>query len=318
VRRPLVSVLLAFAGCLLLSQVLLVVGAALAFLLSGGRLGDELFGSYHLVHLGPASADRQDALMADASAELAAWEPALVDSKDGLGLRLFVDGGRRAPYAELRELAARHGFTSDRFTVGPRFPTTLTELAEDPLSAAGLTALGWMLLPSPLAFLMVGWRGRRRHVPRPPRRPGSGHGVLLGALVGAAAFGVVVALEAALAAIGLPVTEQRVVLAMLEQGGALRWGFIAVAVLLAPIGEELFFRGYVFEVLGRARGLVLAHVVSAGLFAAVHFNLGGLPIYLLLAVILAEAYRRSGGLLVPIVAHAVMNAATVATHLRAA
>jgi membrane protease YdiL (CAAX protease family) len=77
--------------------------------------------------------------------------------------------------------------------------------------------------------------------------------------------------------------------------------------VLAPIGEEIFFRGFVYNCvrqrLGRGWGLSL----SAGLFSLVHLGpLVLLPIFLV-GIALALAYERSGSLWVPIFMHATFN-----------
>lgn len=77
--------------------------------------------------------------------------------------------------------------------------------------------------------------------------------------------------------------------------------------VLAPIGEEIFFRGFVYNCarqrLGRGWGLVL----SSALFSLVHLGpLVLLPIFLV-GVVLALAYERTGSLWVPIFMHATFN-----------
>ena len=91
-----------------------------------------------------------------------------------------------------------------------------------------------------------------------------------------------------------------------------------VAVVLAPITEECFFRGLIFRGL-YDRSPVLAWVLSAGLFAAVHvIGYIGLysPVELVLAffqylpsgVALCIAYQRGGSILSPILTHMIVNA----------
>ena len=254
-------------------------------------------------------------MLLDARVELADFEPALVNVDSQRGLRLYIPEGRSVPHAELRELTARHGFTANRFSFGLRFQQTLMAFVEDPLSTFGPSALSWILLPTPLAFLILGWRARRKHVPKTTVRLSPGKGVVVGLLIGVLALGIAWVLETALAAIGFPVEEQGIVLALLDEGGSVRYAFIAVAVLLAPVGEELFFRSFAFGSLLEHRGPLVAHLVSGGLFTAVHFNPSGVAIYFLLAVVLAESYRRSGRLLVSMIAHGVFNATTVAMYL---
>ena len=97
------------------------------------------------------------------------------------------------------------------------------------------------------------------------------------------------------------------------------FGLMAVTVVvLAPIGEECFFRGLLLRGL-YDRSPALAWVLSAGLFAAVHvIGYIGLysPVELVLAffqylpsgVALCIAYQRGGSILSPILTHMIVNA----------
>lgn len=94
--------------------------------------------------------------------------------------------------------------------------------------------------------------------------------------------------------------------------------FMLGAAVLAPIGEEILFRGYVFNALRqtfaqRPWGLPLAYGVSALLFASVHsFSVTrGLiallvPLFLI-GLLLAWAMHRTRSLLPCIIAHAINN-----------
>ncbi len=88
---------------------------------------------------------------------------------------------------------------------------------------------------------------------------------------------------------------------------------VAVAVLIlmiavvAPICEEIFFRGVVF---GSARAVGLSKTgvaISAVLFAAVHLLPLLAPFYALFAVVMCWLYARTGTLAAPIAAHVTMN-----------
>jgi membrane protease YdiL (CAAX protease family) len=89
------------------------------------------------------------------------------------------------------------------------------------------------------------------------------------------------------------------------------WGRAAIlvaGVLLAPLAEEIFFRGYLFRAITARKGLLKGVAFSSALFGLIHLNLGAfLPIAAGSAV-LAVAYHRSGDLWVPITAHAFNNA----------
>jgi membrane protease YdiL (CAAX protease family) len=81
---------------------------------------------------------------------------------------------------------------------------------------------------------------------------------------------------------------------------------------MAPVCEELFFRGVIF---GSARAAGLNNVgvaLSAVLFASVHVSLLLAPFYLIFAVVMCWLYARTGTLAAPIAAHATLNSVACA------
>jgi membrane protease YdiL (CAAX protease family) len=88
--------------------------------------------------------------------------------------------------------------------------------------------------------------------------------------------------------------------------------------LIAPIGEETLFRGYIFNAIrltfqSRSWGLPLAYVASSLIFAVIHFSGATqgvvaliVPLFFL-ALVLAWGMHRTGSLLPGIVAHALVN-----------
>lgn len=93
--------------------------------------------------------------------------------------------------------------------------------------------------------------------------------------------------------------------------------FILMAVVLAPLAEELFFRGMLFPAFARRFRVGTAIVLSALLFAVLHVGTGATadlaPNAILAALIfplgllLAWIYHRRGTLLAPILVHAAFN-----------
>lgn len=77
--------------------------------------------------------------------------------------------------------------------------------------------------------------------------------------------------------------------------------------VLAPIAEESFFRGYVFTAFRRRRGRVVAYLLSAGLFAVLHFNLPALPAIFVVGLGFALLYDLTNSLIPGIVAHGLNN-----------
>ncbi len=94
------------------------------------------------------------------------------------------------------------------------------------------------------------------------------------------------------------------------------------AVLLAPVAEEVLYRGVVFGSLyGRSK--VLAYTVSVLLFALVHVSeyIGHVPIgtlalcflqYVPAGLVLAASYQLSGSVVSPILIHMAVNAVSIA------
>jgi membrane protease YdiL (CAAX protease family) len=80
-----------------------------------------------------------------------------------------------------------------------------------------------------------------------------------------------------------------------------------VAVVLAPLAEELLFRGILYPAIKRAGFPRLAFWGTSLLFALIHMNLITFLPLLLFAMILALLYERTGNLLAPLTAHAIFN-----------
>ena len=80
-------------------------------------------------------------------------------------------------------------------------------------------------------------------------------------------------------------------------------------IFVAPIGEEVLFRGILYPWAKRKFSRSIALWSTALLFGAIHLNLSGFIPLTLLAVILVWLYEYTGNLLAPIAVHCVFNAA---------
>ena len=78
-------------------------------------------------------------------------------------------------------------------------------------------------------------------------------------------------------------------------------------VFMAPIAEEIFFRGFVFGGLRRYLNLPLAGVISGSLFALAHGDPGLIVPFAAVGFVLAFVYERSGSLYTSIGVHFVFN-----------
>ena len=86
-------------------------------------------------------------------------------------------------------------------------------------------------------------------------------------------------------------------------------GFLAV--VLAPLFEEVLFRGIGLPVLARKFGAAPAVILASALFAAIHFHVPSLVPLFIIAVAFSLAYIHTGSILVPVVMHGLFNAVNV-------
>lgn len=86
------------------------------------------------------------------------------------------------------------------------------------------------------------------------------------------------------------------------------WWLLLAGIVVAPVVEEIFFRGFVFAGLSRRYGWLKAALVSSALFAVIHFQpLAIMPIFVL-GFVFAFLYQRSGSLWPAILMHVSTNA----------
>lgn len=96
--------------------------------------------------------------------------------------------------------------------------------------------------------------------------------------------------------------------AIVPRGGAELAVSLLAAALLPALCEELMFRGILFNWVERKWGARSAVLATSCLFAALHFNLMGFASFLLIGLLLASLRRKHGGIVLPILFHAVYNA----------
>jgi membrane protease YdiL (CAAX protease family) len=84
---------------------------------------------------------------------------------------------------------------------------------------------------------------------------------------------------------------------------------IVLAVVIAPISEEFIFRFFIYGVLRRYCGIVIALVFNALLFAAAHTHLPSAAPLFVLGGCFTLAYEWSGSILVSMAIHALFNSA---------
>jgi membrane protease YdiL (CAAX protease family) len=87
----------------------------------------------------------------------------------------------------------------------------------------------------------------------------------------------------------------------------------ATAILLAPVAEEMLFRGILYPAIKQAGYPRFALWGTVIMFAAVHMNLVTFLPLAVLALVLTALYERTNNLLAPIAAHALFNALNFVT-----
>ena len=185
------------------------------------------------------------------------------------------------------------------------------------MSLAGAIVL---LVSTPIALLLVSWLfvGRPNALAALPAFPGrdAQRALMIGLGWGVVAWvGSTILLAAGawiLEQIGeapQPEAAERAI-AMLDP-----WLTVIAIVILAPIAEEVFFRGVVFNAWLREGGRRYAYIGSAALFAVIHLSPVSLVPIFALGLALAWVYERTGSLLAPMAMHATVNGISVALAL---
>ncbi len=179
--------------------------------------------------------------------------------------------------------------------------TYLVQIAAGELGL-GVAVLGWLRIVDHAPFAALGL----------PRRPlgDLGVGVLGGAIlvvVGDAAL--VLVRELVILVSGHAPRQPNQVVACVRGGWI--WAIAPVILLAAPLGEELFFRGYVYRGLRRRLPVWAAALVSGIVFGASHFAgvdfLTLIPGLAVVGIGLALVYERRQSLLASMTAHATFN-----------
>lgn len=102
--------------------------------------------------------------------------------------------------------------------------------------------------------------------------------------------------------------SQKAVLLMRETQDMALLGAIAFsAVVVAPIAEEVIFRGFLYPVTKRYSERWFAAIFTGCLFSVIHFNLMSFPLLALMGIVLVVLYEVTGSLWVPIACHAAFN-----------
>lgn len=90
---------------------------------------------------------------------------------------------------------------------------------------------------------------------------------------------------------------------------------IISAAIVAPLVEEIVFRGFIYGVIKRYTDGIFAALCSSLLFAAIHLHVGTLFPLAMLAMVFCAMYELTGCLLVPILMHGLFNATSLTVML---
>ena len=88
---------------------------------------------------------------------------------------------------------------------------------------------------------------------------------------------------------------------------SIRAALIFFALVVAPITEELMFRGILLPVLAKGRHFIFAALLSSLLFALIHLHGPSFLTLMLLSVFFSLGYAATGSILTPIVMHMIFN-----------
>ncbi|MCF3651843.1 CPBP family intramembrane glutamic endopeptidase [Synoicihabitans lomoniglobus] len=115
-----------------------------------------------------------------------------------------------------------------------------------------------------------------------------------------------------LESLGLSVEKQELVNIFAETDSPIVLiGMSFLAVVVAPLVEEVIFRAGLFRFLRTRLPRWAAFVLPAAIFGSLHGNLVAFMPLFMLGIVFAVAYERTGRISVPILAHALFNLNTI-------
>ncbi len=182
------------------------------------------------------------------------------------------------------------------------------------MRAVVLTLIIFLQYLPPLSFVVL--KARRGHVPLKEalslRRfnVGAGIALALGAMFAARAIGIQYAVFMQTLGVKAPEVPDITRLFPVSPVGVA--ASVLTAVVLAPLAEEALFRGVVYAGLRERWGQTAGMLVSAGLFALVHFSIFQFVPLFVLGLLLAWLLSATRSLWPSILCHSLFNATAVA------
>lgn len=210
------------------------------------------------------------------------------------------------PQAETPTVTRRWGIVAPVIALTPLVSYRLLEYLVSSWTSRPWAQVAQHTLP-PLGMLGLGIALWRRVPPLPgtrARRPlGSvglsvAVGMLLGGLVGLVNLLLMLAVR----------NKGGAGVASLDPGAA---ALVAHIVLLAPVAEEVAFRGLIYRIFRQSMVPLTATLISAVIFGMMHVQPDKAVWAFLLGLVAATAYEQTRSLLTPILVHALFNAVPV-------
>ena len=117
--------------------------------------------------------------------------------------------------------------------------------------------------------------------------------------------------------LGVEKVQQTVTIFQEEKDVAVLVLMAIAAALVAPVCEEIVFRGYLYPVAKKFSGPWMAALGTALIFSAAHGSLSALLPLFVFGLVLVALYEFTGSLWAPMAVHFLFNGATVAVQLYA-
>jgi membrane protease YdiL (CAAX protease family) len=98
---------------------------------------------------------------------------------------------------------------------------------------------------------------------------------------------------------------------MEEKETAVLWISTLFAAIFGPIAEEIFFRGFMYGAVKKSFGVFWGMVVTASVFAILHAHAVGFFPIMVLGLLLAYLYEKTGSLVPSMAVHIMHNVGMV-------
>ena len=167
-------------------------------------------------------------------------------------------------------------------------------------------------------FIFAAYAIARKYSPKPYDLLGLRHTKIVNLIFKGAGWGIIlyflsVTISIIVAMFYQPKEDLQVVMQILssESNSYIKLAIVLTILVLAPLGEEIFFRGFFYAALRKRFGVIAAIIVSAAIFSAMHLDLSGfLPLFGV-GIGLAMIYQKYQNIWYNIIIHAVFNSISI-------